>query len=238
MSTTRPRFGPVERRTLAEAIRDEIQRQITEGALPPGARLPSERELCEEFDVARTSVREAVQGLISLGLVERRGNRSYVAEELRSFASEALCKHAVRVHELFEVRRLIELPMTELAAARADDAERTEILALSDQFQDDVSLTEFRQLDRKFHWMLARASHNGLLAEVYGKVLDALFESEEWSLMLHEAPADAIRRIIESSGREHREIARRLMDGDPVGSLESIANHLDTVERRIVSQLS
>jgi GntR family transcriptional repressor for pyruvate dehydrogenase complex len=228
----------VERRTLAEAIREQIQRQIIDGALSPGARLPSERELCEEFDVARTSVREAIQGLISTGLVERRGNRAFVAEELPSFQSDALREQEVRVRELFEVRRLIELPMIELAACRANDVERTEIAEMAEQFTADISLAEFRGLDRRFHSVLARASHNALLAEVHGKVLAALFDSDEWSAMLHDAPAEAIRQIIESSGREHREIAKRLTDGDAVGSLEAMAIHLDTVEARLVSEFS
>jgi GntR family transcriptional repressor for pyruvate dehydrogenase complex len=238
VSDTRPRFGPVERRTLAEAIRGQITQQILEGALPAGARLPSERELCDEFNVARTSVREAIQGLITLGLVERRGNRAFVSEELPSVDSDVFRARRVRVQELFEVRRLIELPMIELVACRATNDERAEILALADRFEPDMVLDEFRRLDRAFHWALARASHNTLLAEVYGKVLSALFDSEEWASMLSEATAAALREIIESSGWEHREIAARVSDGDAVASLESMAQHLDTVESKIASQLS
>ena len=88
MSEVRPRFGPVARRTLAEEIREQIQQQILEGVLPAGTRLPSERQLCEEFGVARTSVREAIQGLISIGLLERRGNRVHVLEELPTVRAE------------------------------------------------------------------------------------------------------------------------------------------------------
>ena len=44
--------------------------------------IPSERDLAEQFRVARTSVREAIQGLLSLGVIERRGNRSFVVEHL------------------------------------------------------------------------------------------------------------------------------------------------------------
>ena len=160
VTTTRPRFGPVERRTLAEVIREQIQRQILDGALPAGARLPSERELCDEFNVARTSVREAIQGLITVGLVERHGNRAYVAEELPSVGSTFFNDRRGRVKELFEVRRVIELPMIELAACRATPEEREEIKSLAGDFHADLPLEEFRRLDRAFHWALARASHN------------------------------------------------------------------------------
>ena len=237
MTSARPRFGPVERRTLAEAIREQIQRQILDGALPAGARLPSERELCDEFNVARTSVREAIQGLITVGLVERHGNRAYVAEELPSVGSDFFNDSRGRVKELFEVRRLIELPMIELAACRATQEERDEIRSLAEEFHPEMQLEEFRRLDRAFPWALARASHNGLLAEVYTKVLVALFESEEWSTMLGQASSDVMQPIIKSSGSEHRRIAAHVMEGDAVASLESMAEHLDTVEKRLVSQL-
>ena len=76
------RFEPVSRRTVAEEIREAIGIRIREGSLAPGSQLPSERDLCEQFGVARTSVREAMQGLVTLGVVERRGNRTYVVEHL------------------------------------------------------------------------------------------------------------------------------------------------------------
>src|ERR1700693_6387779 len=82
MTTARPRFGPIERQTVSEGIRDALLESMRSGALPPGSRLPSERALCEEFGVARTSVREAIQGLVSVGAIVRRANRPYVAEQL------------------------------------------------------------------------------------------------------------------------------------------------------------
>ena len=58
-------FGPVERRTVADEIRERITDSIRSGELQAGQRLPAERELCQQFQVARTSVREAIQGLVS-----------------------------------------------------------------------------------------------------------------------------------------------------------------------------
>jgi DNA-binding FadR family transcriptional regulator len=128
--------------------------------------------------------------------------------------------------------------MIELVACRATGDERAEILELGQRFQPDMVLDEFRRLDRSFHWALARASHNTLLAEVYGKVLSALFDSEEWASMLSAATTSALREIIVSSGLEHREIAACVSNGDAVAALESMAQHLDTVESKIASQLS
>ena len=69
---------PLERRSLPDEIRDRLLRLIRNGDLTTGQQLPAERVLCAELTVARTSVREAIQALVSLGYVERRGNRAYV----------------------------------------------------------------------------------------------------------------------------------------------------------------
>lgn len=237
MLQTRPRFGPVERRTLAEEIRQAIEDQIVSGLLPAGSRLPSERQLCDEFRVARTSVREAIQGLISLGHVTRHGNRAYVAEQLPDLSVQELDRTG-RVRELFEVRRVIELPMIELTAERATDEQRARIATLAAEFSDTMSLQDFRDLDRAFHWSLAQGAHNALLLEVYGKVLAALFESDEWADILRELDPTAAKAIIVSSMDEHRCIADAVTRSEGVEALGAMATHLNTVEKRIVGQLA
>ncbi len=81
MSETSP-FTPISRETVSSQIRNQLLERIASGELGPGDRMPSERELSDKFEVARTSVREAMQGLVSMRVVERRGNRAYVAEHL------------------------------------------------------------------------------------------------------------------------------------------------------------
>lgn len=239
MPATSPKYVPVERRTVSEEIRQQLQRSILDGTLLPGARLASERELCEQFAVARTSVREAIQGLITLGLVERRGNRTFVAEELPGVIPSNGDRRKLRVQELFEVRRLIEVPMVELAAARATEADRDEICSIASKFVADMPLAEFRLLDRAFHWALARASHNGLLVEVYGKVLDALFESDEFASMLEsQHKAHVVRELVATSGQEHTRIAAALGDPDAAAvAVAEVKSHLYRVEQQLVSAL-
>lgn len=238
MSEVGQRFEPLARQTLSAEIRNQLQRTIEDGTLPPGSRLSSERELCEQFGVARTSVREAIQGLISLGLVERRGNRTFVAEELPGVMPDLVDGRKVRVQELFEVRRLIELPMVKLAACRATTLERAEISTIAKEFTPDLEILEFRRLDRAFHWALARSSHNALLTEIYGKVLEALFGSGEFEAMLGSIQnATAVRRLITQSGKEHRQIADALLRGETVSVVDESEAHLHRVEDQLISKL-
>ncbi|MEM8621458.1 MAG: GntR family transcriptional regulator, partial [Actinomycetota bacterium] len=116
-------FEPITRETLSSQIRDQLLDKIVTGAIEPGGRVPSERALSEQFGVARTSVREAMQGLLSLGVIERRGNRSFVVEHLPDLTLDNEDDRKEFVRQLFETRRLLEIPIIELAAARATDVQ-------------------------------------------------------------------------------------------------------------------
>ncbi len=233
------RFEPVSRQTVSQQVRDRLVASIRVGDFAPGQPLPSERVLCDEFGVARTSVREAIQGLMSLRLVERRGNRTRVAEHLPGVSVDGFDLRKERVRELFEVRRVIEIPAVELAVCRATAHERAELSAIAAEFVDTMALEPFRRLDRQFHWMLAQASGNRFLAEMYQKVLDALFQSSDFGSLLYATPnRKAVKEIVASAGRSHRAIAAAVLAGDPVGAMEQVSAHLQDVEDRMVKRLA
>lgn len=232
-----PRFDPIARRTLSEEVRERLRSSIETGELAPGAVLPAERALCDDFGVARTSIREAIQGLVSLGMIERRGNRAYVVERLPDLQLNH-DERKLRVRDIFEVRRLIELPMSEMAAERATPEERAEIDRISGEFRKAMPLAAFRSLDRDFHWAVARACHNVVLAEIYLKVLEGLFESEEFDSLLYAKPnKSAVARIIAESTDAHRAIAASIVRGDPLATIEAVERHLREVEDRMIAQL-
>ena len=231
------RFQPLDRRTLPEEIRDRLIRSIESGELRPGQRLPAERTLCAEFNVARTSVREAIQSLVSLGFLERRGNRAYVIEHLPD-VFVPVDERKVAVRDLFETRRVIEMPIAELAACRASDEARVNINAIAQRFTPGMALDEFRRLDREFHWEIARACINTLLAEVYGKVLDALFSASEFSELLYASGnRDEVAVIVEKAVTHHQAIAAAILEGDPIRVLATVEDHLADVERRMIDRL-
>ncbi len=231
-------FGPVDRRTVSQEVRDRLYEAIRSGALTPGAALPSERSLCEDFGVARTSIREAIQGLVGLGLVERRGNRTHVAELLPELPVAMSDSRKVKVHELFEVREAIEVPMVRYTVARATDAERDEIAELAARFTPRMDVDEFRTLDRAFHWKLASACGNDLLAELYGKVLDRLFHSADFSsLLTARVNVKAVRVIVRDSCTAHRRIADAVLRRSPDDVAAAVEMHLDQVENQLIARL-
>jgi GntR family transcriptional repressor for pyruvate dehydrogenase complex len=236
--SVRPRFERIERRTVAEDIRRALLDSIRAGELVPGTQLPSERDLSVDFGVARTSVREAIQGLASLGLLEKRGNRSYVIEELPAAALDAPDPDRDLVRELFEVRRVVEIPIARLAAERASPGERREIRRLSLQFGPDLPIDELRGLDRAFHWALACACGNELLAELYGKVLDHVFRSVELDQLLGEPHRrHAVGEIVRGAVEAHRAIGRGIMQGDADAVAHAATRHLLQVEDQLLSRV-
>ena len=234
----RHRFERIERRSVAGEIRRTLLESIQSGELGPGAPLPSERDLSEDFGVGRTSVREALQGLASLGLLEKRGNRSYVIDRLPDVRLAERDPRKVMVTELFEVRRVLELPIAQLAACRATPRQRREIRELSEGFDPALPLEEFRRLDRSFHWALARACGNGLLADLYDKVLDRLFRSEEFEELLGAAAnRDVVADVVRDAVAAHQTIGRALQAGDGASVARAAERHLAQVEEQMVAKM-
>ena len=157
-------------------------RVIDNGELRPGQVLPAERTLCAEFNVARTSVREAIQSLVSLGYLERRGNRAYVVEHLPEVVVPRSTPARRRCASCSRPAGVIEVPMAELAACRATPGQRAEIAASGRALHARHAARRLPPprprvplVDR-----VARAA-TSCSSELYGKVLDALFASNAFS---------------------------------------------------------
>lgn len=222
-------FEPLERTTISERVRDEIHGRILAGDLRPGAPLPAERVLSEQFGVARTSIREAIQGLVAIGLIERRGNRSFVVEQVPGSELPGSDGGKRSLRSLLEAWRVIELCVAELAAVRATGRERQEILQMAARPAPD-SLAGFAAADREFHAALAAACGNPVLAEVHGRVVDALLEAGDSAVaVLGGEGGVAVRDAVV----EHQAIAAALRAGDATATAAAVDRHLGGIHERI-----
>ena len=153
---------PLTRSRLHEEIVSIIQKQIMDGTLAPGNKLPTERELAENFEVNRATVREALRKLENLDLVEiRHGDGLYIKNYLES-GNLDLIKAAFNMDSsdqvmdnILEVRRYVVPQMAYLAALKRtkDDLKELEQVI----FKEDLSMLE---RDIKVHQIIARATHN------------------------------------------------------------------------------
>jgi DNA-binding FadR family transcriptional regulator len=234
--SSRVPFAPVARQTLTDQVRDQLQERILAGTFPAGSLLPSEGTLCQELGVSRPSVREAIRELMVLGLVERRGNRACVVEQLPEVRFD-VAERLERVRELFETRRAIEVPLTQYAAERATQAQREQLCRLASALSDVTRLEQLRPHDEAFHSLIAASAGNDLLAGLHNKVLDALFNSPKFEdLMSEDLTLDEELNIVKSSARSHKAIAKAVLNADPNAAANAARQHLDDVERRLLER--
>src|SRR4051794_2917676 len=104
----------VTRRNLSQAVGEELLSAIREGRLRPGERLPPERELMERFSVGRNTIREAIQSLAAMGVLDvRPGRGTMVLSTPKESALDAATLAALlddqTVLDLYEFRLLLEV---------------------------------------------------------------------------------------------------------------------------------
>jgi GntR family transcriptional repressor for pyruvate dehydrogenase complex len=149
------------RQTLSQAVSAAVLDRIRSGEFGPGDRLPTEKSLMEEYGVGRNSVREAVQALVTLGLVDVRPGRGATVIGIESDAvmdaetiSVLLKEEAV--DDLYDFRRLLEVEIARTAAIAATDRDLEDIGASIRAFDSALELGRpISSLDDEFHAAVA-----------------------------------------------------------------------------------
>jgi GntR family transcriptional repressor for pyruvate dehydrogenase complex len=211
---------------LPDKVAELLRASIVDGTLRPGDRLPTERELGDQFGVSRTVVREAVRTLVAKGLMEARsGSGVYVAsvgesavrESMNMFLLGAGLPSYAHVHE---VRRVLEVEIAGLAAQRASeddframDQMCTDMAAAADDLQAASAA------DVEFHRALARATGNRLFVVMMDAIGDVL-------VGIRNATLGNPGRVL--GGVEfHRSILRCVAAHDVAGARDAMQVHLD-----------
>ncbi|MFI5889150.1 FadR/GntR family transcriptional regulator [Actinoplanes sp. NPDC051513] len=223
--------GSTVRPPAYQVLADELRADITSGRLQPGERLPPEPELCVKTGVSRSTVREALRLLASQHLiVTTRGvtGGSFVshpdAEQLADglVAGFTLLSNsaAVGLADMLELRRALEIPAAELAAARRTDDHLLEIRsALFDPAVDgfDTMLAAHAA----YHMAVAKATGNPLFELVVRPLYHASFGEDVTGVL----PPDYWSHI----DADHRELLDALASGDPIASARAATRHLDYI---------
>lgn len=215
---------------LYESIARALEQAIEVGRYQPGGRLPSERELSDEFGVSRPVVREAIIVLELRGLVQRRhGSGVYVAT--RAPADPATPGDADGPFEVTEARRLLEGEVAALAAVAASDQEIAEMEAIIDRIGDMRSDQATReQADRAFHVALARATQNDVLVGLIETLWDKRYRSPLCVYFFSRARDAGIQPPVD----EHRLILDAMKARDPDAARQAMRDHLTRVTENLL----
>ena len=226
-------FRPVRSESIAEATAAQIRELIAEDVLRPGDRLPSERELCEQMHVSRTSLREALKGLISEGLLEsRRGAGLFVSAQLGADLASPLRSlieaQPRAMEDYIAFRRILEGECAAAAAKTATKVERTRIMGLLQQLEEAAHNGDQKSeaaLDTEFHMAIVEAAGNVVAIQVTRSLLDLLRHGIGYSRAMIFDDADARKKLLD----QHRAIAHAIVAGQASKARQKMQVHLDFV---------
>ena len=225
-------IAPVKSTRIYEEIVRQIKSMIAEGRLKSGDQLPPERDLAEKFLVSRTSVREALRALESVGLIEiRPGEGTFVrevsVEALVEPLALVLLAQREMIGELFEARRLLEPVIAGLAARRATREEVQEMERILDEQAKEIAAgnTGLAQ-DAAFHAAIATAAHNRAITRIVHAVMDLLAQSREEAISTPGRPT--------RSHEDHRRVLDAIRGGDAAAAEKAMQDHVVAVEALVL----
>lgn len=217
----------IKKTNVGSQVFEQLKKQLLSGEWRQGEKIPSENELAEAFGVSRVTVRQAIQKLTVLGLLETRfGEGSFVKEAKPGIYMNGLIPIAYlgenSLNEVLEFRRTIEGVVAELAAEKITEEEIEELenqLKAMEENRDN--LQGFSIADFQFHLLLAKATKNSLFIEIFNIINDVLYE--------------AMTKIVEKRGNRaglhyHRLIIDAIKEKDAQKVREIMDEHMeDTV---------
>ncbi|HUZ17247.1 MAG TPA: FadR/GntR family transcriptional regulator [Spirochaetia bacterium] len=173
----------IKRVSVRGQIFDQIKNNVLSGAWPPGTKIPSEKELTTIFGVSRISIREALQKLVALDLLEtHQGDGTYVKHfKADSYADGFLAFLAFSrpgVREIAEFRKIVEVGAIEIAIPNATEEDIVELANCVARMHACEDVPEEHVVeDLSFHTKIIELSRNGIIIHIYHGIHELLTES-------------------------------------------------------------
>ena len=221
----------IERRNVSDMVYEQFMDALRSGEWRAGEKIPSENELASALNVSRMSIRTALQRLSALGLIEsRQGDGTFVCEFTGAQYANSLVPitltGSAQMEHLMEFRKILDCEIAALAAQKADEAT---VEALRENYRKHKELAHdlegSAEMDAEFHFMLAKATQNPLIIQVY-TVFMKVFEMNMREIV----------RKMGSSGamKFHREIIDAIAEKDASAARKIMAAHIeDTIHEMI-----
>ena len=210
--------------SVAKQVTDILTDLIVSGKIKLGEYLPTEEDLCREFGIGRSSVREAIKTLESRGMVKKFHGKGMVVIDESAAATAKLLQISLKMKkttmkDIMEFRNSIEIKMTELAAKRATD-EQIQIISghLEKMKNEEYKLDTFAEFDYMFHKSIADASGNIVFSLMMETIRPMLYSHIIYTLNPNFNP--------ELSNHFHETILEAIKAKDPNAASAAMAAHL------------
>lgn len=225
-------YDKTNKKPLGARIEDELMKYILQEPVEPGEKIPNEFELAERFGVGRSTIREAVKGLVSRGILEvRRGSGTYVintnsieVDPLGFGRIEDKYKLAL---DLFEVRLMIEPEIAALACRNGSAEELRQLKRLCDETEQlYLSSRNHISKDIEFHTCIAKCSKNQVVEMLIPVINTAVYT---FANLTHHM-------LREETIKTHRAVTDAILKRDSVGAKCAMMMHL-TYNRQAIMKL-
>lgn len=236
MAPLRSKIRPVAKTTISDEIVEQIMALIAKGDLRPGQRLPSERDLCKNFNAGRSSLREALRCLSIVGVLTARvGEGTSVSMNGTKFLSKItewrIITERHDIEDLMQARIALEGVSAANAASRGNKEDFDKLDGVISKMEAAVKdERKFATLDLEFHMTLLMISRNFLIQDLVAMIRGQLQKMLEKILLLPNAIASTL--------KEHILICNAIKRRDPDAACAAMQIHLKSALKRYLDSLA
>lgn len=212
---------------VSRGVADRLQQSILDGDLPPGTCLPSQRELSQHFGVSRTSLREAISALETLGLLSVQPGKGVFVTALDARAPPWQFAKRGSARDTYEARLALEVSAAALAARRINCDGLAQLAESIRKLEEAVNRTDMLSIvaaDALFHDVLMAGCGNPIIITMYNAVREMMVASQRLPLALGMRLAEML--------AEHQAILANLVARDERGAAEAMRQHFNSAASR------
>jgi GntR family transcriptional repressor for pyruvate dehydrogenase complex len=222
-----------------QIVAEDLQKQIEEGALQPGARLKTIDKLAEQYGVGKSTIREALSQLKARGLIQsRQGEGTFVKNDataaLKKLPELTVSNHKELTH-LLQVRKIIEAGCAEIAATAHDEQDEARLREILNNMAISSDNEEMcRIYDIQFHMAIAQATKNPFLQNMMESISEVMNYTirDSRNLWLYSKDGSTNRLY-----QEHYEIFEAIRNRDTKKARRMLEKHLTRVEKALEANL-
>lgn len=220
------------RTTLTEAAFEQLIAYVVKGTWKAGDRLPPERELCQQFGIARTSLREALKAMELVGMLDSRvGDGTFVCPRSEFLSRPLLWAFTGTDHEelveIMEARAVVEESLAGLAAERGSAEEILAIETTIAQMRDAIATeSSILEADMSFHLAVATAAHNEVLRNAVQLLRNITRQWLKYKVQIPNVAAVVLKR--------HEAVYRAIASRKPNAARLAMRKHLQETQQLVI----
>lgn len=211
---------PIKKTSISKMIQSQLVEMIRTGVIQPGAKLHSERDLCDRFCVSRTSLREAIGGLEAMGVLKKCSDGIYACENLSTIIYNPLNLlvklQNVSFDELIEARIATESQIIAIATMKAAPQDLEKLEQIIELAEKAATEEECCYQAARFHRTLAELTYNSILICMFSVLYDILTEKRTGEYF--------------KSSSYHRVLLDYMKKKDALGSAEAMKQHIKSIK--------